>query len=532
MSSEKVYFRQNVLVEPLFNQWYAWANLIPPASAAMNVANSHLKIMDSFVANPQSHAAALKNPAMLGGPFINYEAGRAAQVRELADRTRQESAHLLEFAAAVKALDDLLEAEATGYSMESLYARVPEPLRGYVELVYDLRNNPSIRFMEGLLYRSRFYSTASQRVALSLCESDHRSFVFSTPRLEGDGRLFVDVPFRHRGLDDLFRMKFEPAPYGEIREALGVAGRDDSHFRSFFTPEPTRPPRRFEGEGVRVRYFGHACILVETRDVSILCDPVISYKDNGGIDRYIHADLPETIDYVVLTHNHQDHVVLETLLQLRHKTRNILVPKSYGGDRVDPSLRLILQTLGFAGVRELDEMESVEVEGGRILGLPFLGEHADLDVRTKLAFHVGLKGRSILLAADSNNLEPRLYEHLHGQVGDIDVLFMGMECDGAPMSWLYGPLLTKPMSRRDDQSRRLSGSTFERADAIVDAMRPREVYVYAMGQEPWLTFLTSIKYTEQSRPIVESNKLVEACQGRGLTAERLYVRKEIHLEAR
>jgi L-ascorbate metabolism protein UlaG (beta-lactamase superfamily) len=27
--------------------------------------------------------------------------------------------------------------------------------------------------------------------------------------------------------------------------------------------------------------------------------------------------LPDVIDYVVLTHNHQDHVLLETLLQLR-----------------------------------------------------------------------------------------------------------------------------------------------------------------------------------------------------------------------
>lgn len=532
MSGQKVYFRQNVLVEPLFNQWYAWANLIPPAAAAMNVANSHLKIMDSFIANPQSHIAALKNPAMLGGPFINYPAGRVEQIKELAERTRQENAHLLEFSAAVKALDDLLEAEAKGYSMESLYERVPEPLRGYVELVYDLRNNPSIRFMEGLLYRSRFYSTANQCVALSLCESDHRSFVFSTPRLRGEGRLFLNVPFRHSGLDELFHMKFEPASYDAIRETLGVAERDDEQFRSFFTPEPTRAPQRFDGDGVRIRYFGHACILVETRNVSILCDPVISYKDNGGIDRYIHADLPETIDYILLTHNHQDHVVLETLLQLRHKTRNILVPKSYGGDRVDPSLRLILQNLGFNGVRELDEMEGVDVEGGIILGLPFLGEHADLDVRTKLAFYVNLEGRSILLAADSNNLETRLYEHVHEQVGDIDVLFMGMECDGAPMSWLYGPLLTKPMTRRDDQSRRLSGSTFERAISIVEAMRPSGVYVYAMGQEPWLNFLTSIKYTEQSRPIVESNKLVEECLRRGLAAERLYIRKEIYLKAR
>jgi hypothetical protein len=52
-----------------------------------------------------------------------------------------------------------------------------------------------------------------------------------------------------------------------------------------------------------------------------------------------------------------------------------------------------------------------------------------------------------------------------------------------------------------------------------------------MGQEPWLTYLTSIQYTCESRPIVESDKLVEACSGRGLVAERLFGQKEILLEA-
>jgi hypothetical protein len=50
-----------------------------------------------------------------------------------------------------------------------------------------------------------------------------------------------------------------------------------------------------------------------------------------------------------------------------------------------------------------------------------------------------------------------------------------------------------------------------------------------MGQEPWLTYLTSIQYTDESRPIVESNKLVQECRNRGLTAERLYGHKEIFL---
>ena len=192
----------------------------------------------------------------------------------------------------------------------------------------------------------------------------------------------------------------------------------------------------------------------------------------------------------------------------------------------------MLQNVGFRRVREIDELEAIEVEGGAITGLPFLGEHADLNIRTKIAYAIKLEGNSIVCAADSNNIEPQLYAHLHDVIGEVDVFFVGMECDGAPLSWLYGPLLTKPLPRRMDQSRRFDGSDFEKAFDIVKRLNPREVYVYAMGQEPWLTYLTSIQYTDASRPIVESNKLVQECASQGRVAERLYGHKEIFLNAR
>jgi hypothetical protein len=50
-----------------------------------------------------------------------------------------------------------------------------------------------------------------------------------------------------------------------------------------------------------------------------------------------------------------------------------------------------------------------------------------------------------------------------------------------------------------------------------------------MGQEPWLNYLTSIHYTDQSKPIVESNKLVDACRRQNIPSERLYGPKEIPL---
>ena len=104
-----------------------------------------------------------------------------------------------------------------------------------------------------------------------------------------------------------------------------------------------------------------------------------------------------------------------------------------------------------------------------------------------------------------------------------------MECDGAPLSWLYGPLLNSPLARKMDQSRRLNGSDYEKGIEIINCLRPGEVYVYAMGQEPWLTYLTSIQYTDESRPIIESSRLVAECRSRGLVSERLYCQKEIFL---
>jgi len=123
-----------------------------------------------------------------------------------------------------------------------------------------------------------------------------------------------------------------------------------------------------------------------------------------------------------------------------------------------------------------------------------------------------------------------LYEHIHREVGDADALFLGMECDGAPLTWLYGPLITARTERAMDESRRLSGSNFEQGRSIVEVFNCKEVYVYAMGQEPWLNYITSIKYTAESRPIVESDKLVKWSLERGIIAERLFGEKEILIE--
>jgi L-ascorbate metabolism protein UlaG (beta-lactamase superfamily) len=530
MNNDLLYLRPNIQVEPLFDYWYAWSHLIPPATAARNLTERHFKIMDSYINAPQVHANAVKNPKLLGGPFMDYGGKRVDEIRNLRDQTKRLRPHLVELSNAIASLDETLRTHAKGFSLQPLYQMVPDILKGYVELVYDLNHNPSFRIIEPLLYRSRYYDRSAQSLMLSVLTGDDRPFVLSTPRLESDSLFHFRVPFDDEVVNELFRLKSVPRPWGEIKEMLKIPEESERLVWSFLTPDPPPSYSPYLGRGVRWRYFGHACILLETSDMKMLFDPVLSYTYESNVSRYTYQDLPDSIDYVVITHNHQDHVLFETILQIRHKVKNIIVPTSSGGFLQDPSLKLILKNIGCKNVIEIDQMESLEFENGSITALPFLGEHSDLNIRCKAAHLVRIGNHSLLFAADSCNLEPRLYEHLHREVGNVDAVFLGMECDGAPLSWLYGPLLTRRIERAMDESRRLAGSNFDQAVDIVRRFNSREAYVYAMGQEPWLGHIMSLKYTEQSRPITESNRLIQECLERGTYAERLFGEKEILIE--
>lgn len=529
MASRTGCLRPDVAVEPLVGQWFAWSYLISPATAALYTANGHVMLLESFLSAPELHVAALRNPAMRGGPFVEHDPSRAGEIRHLLDETRRRRGRLLDFAEGVRQLHELLARRADGSSLEPIYQEVPEPLRGYVELVYDVEHRAGARFLEGLLYRSPYHDEAWQSVHLSRVGAAPRPFAFSTPRLPGEGQVALPLPFTSPLLDELYRARYEPQPIEALAERLSVPPDARGAFEGLFADPRSlaTPAEPYRGEGVRIRYFGHACLLIESGGTSLMIDPALGHGGEGP-PRFSFADLPPVIDYLLITHNHQDHCILESLLELRHRVREIVVPRS-GGGLADPSLRLMLRHLGFERVSELVELEAISIDGGSIVALPFLGEHADLDIRAKAGFAVTLKGRTMLLLADSNNLEPRLYEHVRGALGAIDLMFVGMECEGAPMSWLYGPLLTRPLARKADRSRRLNGSSCDKAMDIVRRFVPRQVFVYAMGQEPWLSHIMSVRYTESSPQIVESNALISACRAMGTPAERLYWTREIEL---
>ncbi len=533
------YLKNNIIPEPLVNQWYAHPFLISPATSAMLTTYSHLPIMQSYIDNPKSHEQILEDTGMVGGPFIALKSHYQEWVKELLKFTQIQCSRHIAFAQAIKKLMIDLKKEATGKSLDSFYQQLPAELKGYVELSYDLIGQPGFRLLESLLYQSHYYQSNLQSICLSVCEEDFRPFSLSTPRPFPESSIVIQLPFQHSFYDDLFRLRFNPANKTKIFDLYEkIPPHSNNSFEKFFAYFTEEYPQsnlskkqsviKLNPE-VKIQYVGHACLLIQTDQVNIITDPVIGYPFENCSQRFTYADLPEKIDYLLITHNHQDHVLIEHLLQLRGRVDTVVVPRCGSGFLQDPSLKLLFKYLGFAKVIDVEDLDTIIVPGGQITAVPFLGEHGDFNIRTKTTYAIHLNDQKILCIADSVALDETLYHHVHQHIGDIDILFLSMECDGAAPTWLYGAFLPEPFPRSMALSRKLNASDCDAALHMVNVFNCKKIYLYAMGQESWLNYIMNIQYPEDSIPMIEVNKLKQICQQKNIAFETLKNYEELVL---
>jgi L-ascorbate metabolism protein UlaG (beta-lactamase superfamily) len=523
----KYYLKPNVQMEPLVNSWHAYPFLINPATSAMVTTNYQLATMNSYIKMPKAHAAALKNPDMIGGPFIDYDGQRVEEIKSLKEEIERNASASILFAKGIKELYEILRLNAKGYPLTDIYSEIPSVLRGYVELFYDLENHPSFRFFEPLLYKSKYNVESLQSIALKAIDSDVRPFIFSTPRLKQDETLHLKLHFADERIDYLADLKRVPRTLVEIMDTFGLNGGHAETLKCFLTDTVAPVDEPFSGNGVRVRYFGHACVLLESKDVTVLVDPLISYRYPSDIARFSYDNLPEKIDYVLITHTHHDHIVIETLLQLRSKVKNVVVPRSGVGSLQDPSMKNILKSIGFKNVIEIDDLENLSIVNGSITGIPFFGEHCDLAVRSKSSYLIQFGNASFLMCADSSCINADVYQNVRQLTGRIDHLFVGLECTGAPISWAYGPLFPVPVEKKIDLARRSNGSNAAMAWDLIRIFDVKHVYLYAMGAEPWLNYFMALQHSHSDASEKESRALVEKCLSHGIAAEKLFGIKEI-----
>jgi hypothetical protein len=199
------------------------------------------------------------------------------------------------------------------------------------------------------------------------------------------------------------------------------------------------------------------------------------------------------------------------------------------GELADPSMKQLLKRLGCTNIIVCDPLDRLPLPDGELVSVPFPGEHCGLDIATKHSMVVKVCGRQFLFLVDSDAVDAALYQRLARIVPKADALFIGMECQGAPLSWFYGPLLGKPISRKDDESRRGNASNCARASQAIGHIECGDVYVYAMGNESWNRYLLGLEYSADSIQVTESDQLVELCRRAGKRAQRLQCSQALQL---
>lgn len=528
----KVMLHPDVCLEPLVLGWSAWPLLLAPASLALFLSKRLLPLLDDFIEDASAHADLAAIPSMYGGHFVCKPESAKQEISTLVADTRRRAAELLGLADAWRDLNHRLQTAAVGQSLNEFYSELPAPLQGLVELVYDLHHRPAVRLFEELV-ADAYPLKAFQQLFVHRADFRERDFFMCTPRLARPQDLMLDWALDDPRIDQLASLRTHPATLASLQSTLRLNDQQLRQLATMCQPAPEEVPKRTQHNetiaagAVRVRYFGHACVLVQSAEQSILFDPYFSMKAQGDAHFSVH-DLPDRIDWVVFSHTHQDHVSAEMLLQLRSRIGRIAVPAHNQGLIADPSMKLVLQQLGFRDVVELNPFERIELPDGHLMSLPFTGEHCDLDIRSKHAIYLNLHEHRAMFLVDSDGRDVHLYKRLLSRVGRLDAVYLGMECEGAPLNWLYGPVLGAPTKNQHAESRRMCGADCERAWSIVSVLQPREVYVYAMGQEPWMQYVMGLQYAPDSVQLVEAERFVARCHDSGIHASRLFMKAEMN----
>lgn len=520
----------DTVIEPLIGSWYAWTHLFSPLAAASHISYRHIPIMRSFIDDPQAHLDAAANIELRGGPFV--EAGTSEQVQALLDDTLQWAAPLMKLAEDYRSFDQHLMEVADGGPMDDFYAEAPDNLRGALELVYTANDLPMLRVSEYLL-SARGFHLGEKQLRLERCPSELRAFIMSTPRFESDQAVHIPLDFTNPAITRLVGARRSPVDTDELAAALGVpADRREVFERMFELPEQrgaVQSDPAMTTDGLRCRYTGHAGVLIQSRASTVMVDPCIATNPSGVVERWSFHDLPEHIDVVMMTHGHQDHVIMESLIQIRDRVGLFVVPRCEPNSPLDPSIARALRSFGLHNVLEVGEGDEIPLPDGRILVCPFFGEHGDLAISGKATYHVRAGGRSAFFGADCTVPDKESFALLARHLGTTDCVFIGMESEGAPYSWLYGPLLSAPPDRASDGQRTLAGSNADMAMDLLAAFGTSKCRIYAMGLDTWVNHITTLDTSRAGEQLEQVAKFLKLAKAAGIEASLLKGKAEILL---
>ena len=175
-----------------------------------------------------------------------------------------------------------------------------------------------------------------------------------------------------------------------------------------------------------IGWIGHATFLIKLGDTTIITDPIFS-KNAGplifGPKRYTDPalnlnELPK-IDLFLLTHNHYDHLDMNTMRKFPYKDTKVLTGLKLGK---------YFKKNHFKNVKELDWYQEVKVNDIKITFLPAVhwSKRSLTDTNKTLwgSFLIEYKGKKIFFACDTGYGE--IYKTIGENFGPIDLTMINI----------------------------------------------------------------------------------------------------------
>lgn len=173
-------------------------------------------------------------------------------------------------------------------------------------------------------------------------------------------------------------------------------------------------------------WFGHSSYYIQLHGVRYLVDPVFSNNASPiphnvvpfeGTDIYSADDLPE-IDYLIITHDHYDHLDYETVKKLRPKVKAVITGLGTGSH---------LRRWGYENniIHEMDWNETFSTNDGEIVTLParhFSGRSLFPNKSLWASYLINTPNYKIYLGGDSGYDDH--YKTIGNKYKDIDLALL------------------------------------------------------------------------------------------------------------
>ena len=101
---ESFYLREDAIVQPLVCGWPAWAHLVAPSTAALNLCFKYVPLVESFLRDAEAHRRALSDPGLRGGPFVDLPVEERPKLEALLAALKQRTS-VMDLARAIRELD-------------------------------------------------------------------------------------------------------------------------------------------------------------------------------------------------------------------------------------------------------------------------------------------------------------------------------------------------------------------------------------------------------------------------------------------